>query len=219
MYYSGIANTHTNIFSINDTGIVFPILTSAGNSPKISWSGANDDAAIYYKVATVNNANVGRLVINTNDSSCLIALTQNNADKIYINTNTPSIYPQTTNKGTLGTTNNRWQKVYIGTANSYGDAYTPIYWNNGVPAAVTTIQREAFSFTVPAIAGDPSIINSDSTNVTDNSEVVEIVVETGIQYLNSIITWEIVNGNNNTKQIQLTATVTGTVTGYILFRK
>ena len=219
MYYSGIANTHTNIFSINDTGIVFPILTSAGNSPKISWSGANDDAAIYYKVATVNNANVGRLVINTNDSSCLIALTQNNADKIYINTNTPSIYPWTTNKGTLGTTNNRWQKVYIGTANSYGDAYTPIYWNNGVPAAVTTIQREAFSFTVPAIAGDPSIINSDSTNVTDNSEVVEIVVETGIQYLNSIITWEIVNGNNNTKQIQLTATVTGTVTGYILFRK
>ena len=219
MYYSGIANTHTNIFSINNTGIVFPILTSAGNSPKISWSGANDDAAIYYKVATVNNTNVGRLVINTNDSSCLIALTQNNTDKIYINTNTPSIYPWTTNKGTLGTTNNRWQKVYIGTANSYGDAYTPIYWNNGVPAAVTTIQREAFSFTVPAIAGDPSIINSDSTNVTDNSEVVEIVVETGIQYLNSIITWEIVNGNNNTKQIQLTATVTGTVTGYILFRK
>lgn len=219
MYYSGIANTHTNIFSINDTGIVFPTLTSAGNSPKISWSGANDDATIYYKVATVNNTNVGRLVINTNDSSCLIAFTQNNADKIYINTNTPSIYPQTTNNGTLGTTDNRWQKVYIGTADSYGDAYTPIYWNNGVPAAVTTIQREAFSFTAPAIAGDSSIINIDNTNVTDNSEVVEIVVETNIQYLNSIITWEIVNGNNNTKQIQLTATVTGTVTGYILFRK
>jgi len=44
----------------------------------------------------------------------------------------------------LGASGNRWAKVYVGSADSYGDAYTPIYWNDGVPAAVTPVQYCAF---------------------------------------------------------------------------
>jgi len=40
---------------------------------------------------------------------------------------------------TLGNTTYKWQKLYIGTADSYGDAYTPVYWNDGVPTAVSIV--------------------------------------------------------------------------------
>ena len=52
-------------------------------------------------------------------------------------------YPDTTNTGSLGQTANRWGALYVGTADSYGGASTaPIYWNAGVPAAVTNILLE-----------------------------------------------------------------------------
>jgi len=60
----------------------------------------------------------------------------NNNETMIIDVSVPSIYPYTTGSGTLGRTSNRWGAVYIGSANSYGDLYAPIYWNNGVPAPV-----------------------------------------------------------------------------------
>lgn len=44
----------------------------------------------------------------------------------------------TTNTKTLGTSSARWKAVYIGTADSYGSAYVPIYWNAGVPKACSS---------------------------------------------------------------------------------
>ena len=44
----------------------------------------------------------------------------------------------TTNTKTLGTSTARWKAVYIGTADSYGSAYVPIYWNGGVPTACSS---------------------------------------------------------------------------------
>ena len=37
---------------------------------------------------------------------------------------------------TLGASGNRWGKLYVGTADSYGSTGQPIYWNAGVPAAI-----------------------------------------------------------------------------------
>lgn len=48
-----------------------------------------------------------------------------------------SIVPSTNNARALGTTSLRWSKLYLGSANSYGSAYVPIWWNNGLPQAVT----------------------------------------------------------------------------------
>lgn len=43
----------------------------------------------------------------------------------------------TTNTQQLGTSSNRWKLLEIGTASSYGGTAKPIYWNNGVPTAIT----------------------------------------------------------------------------------
>jgi len=50
------------------------------------------------------------------------------------------IYPTSNGEYNLGASNKRWAKLYVGTTTSYGDAYTPVYWNDGVPAAVTPVQ-------------------------------------------------------------------------------
>ena len=48
-----------------------------------------------------------------------------------------NIQPVSTNTQTLGTSSLRWAKVYIGTANTYGSTTKGVYWNAGVPTAMT----------------------------------------------------------------------------------
>ncbi len=48
-----------------------------------------------------------------------------------------NIQPVSTNTQTLGTSSLRWAKVYIGTADTYGSTTKGIYWNAGVPTAMT----------------------------------------------------------------------------------
>jgi hypothetical protein len=48
------------------------------------------------------------------------------------------LYPYgDSNTKVLGSSSKRWKALYVGTANSYGGTYKPVYWNAGVPAAVT----------------------------------------------------------------------------------
>lgn len=118
-----------------------------------------------------------------------------------------NLIPGANNTKTLGSTSARWSKLYIGTADTHGDAYTPIYWNDGVPTAVTPIQYCAFT------------INSGKTGVklthaafTAASYVTQIVVTSGESNLNSTIAWESAAG-----YINLTCSATsGAVSGYIL---
>lgn len=50
-----------------------------------------------------------------------------------------TLYP-TTNKGVaLGDSSHRWSSLIVGTADSYGSSDTPIYWNAGVPKAITGV--------------------------------------------------------------------------------
>lgn len=45
--------------------------------------------------------------------------------------------PWKTNTYTLGSSAYRWSKLYVGTADTYGSTSQPIYWNAGVPTAIT----------------------------------------------------------------------------------
>lgn len=56
----------------------------------------------------------------------------------------------TSNTQTLGSATNRWSKVYIGNSNTYGSATTPVYWNDGIPTAITSINVPSTS-TVAAL--------------------------------------------------------------------
>ena len=48
-----------------------------------------------------------------------------------------TLQPTSTNTQTLGTSSLRWAKVYIGTADTYGSTTKGVYWNAGVPTAMT----------------------------------------------------------------------------------
>lgn len=149
-----------------------------------------------------------------------IGAAPNNTYQLYVEGNSQfkgNIVPQANQKYSLGegTTPLRWSSIYVGSKNSYGDTYTPIYWNNGVPEEVRTIQQANFTITNSgADAGTATI----STNTSANSMVVEIVVKedsnSHISNLQSPITWGVNNGT-----IVLSATVGGRIDGYVLYTK
>lgn len=47
--------------------------------------------------------------------------------------------PMTNNSKSLGNSSKRWSSVWIGNADSYGSSNLPIYWNNGVPTPVSSL--------------------------------------------------------------------------------
>lgn len=80
-----------------------------------------------------------------------------------------------TNQQSLGLSGQRWKSLYVGTADSYGADNLPIYWNNGVPAAVNAqntannlIDNLSAGSSVP-IDGDTYIASyADGKNATHN---------------------------------------------------
>lgn len=99
----------------------------------------------------------------------------------------------------------------IGSTNEYGDAYTPIYWHEGVPTAVTLTQQCAFT-----IKSGKSGVRLSHAAITVDSYVAEIVITSGESKLNSAISWTSADG-----YIELTcsSTVSGDVTGYIMISR
>ena len=121
----------------------------------------------------------------------------------------------TTSNFQLGATNQRWKKLYVGTADSYGDAYTPIYWNDGVPSKATTILKENFTLGTSSMSAAATVTTTISNNTSADSRVIQIVVTDGMSNLHSVIQWQI----NSSNQIQLSATTQKVVSGYILYIK
>lgn len=154
----------------------------------------------------------------TTTTSASIVFSTNNSERARFNTNghfIPKLPSNSTvSNFSLGITNQRWKALYVGSADSYGDDYTPVYWNDGVPAAAThIIQHSTFTLNT---TNNGSVSIGSGTTVSDEAEVVEIVVNGGYESLLSPISWSIDTLNH---QIVLSATVDGTVTGYILYKK
>ena len=78
--------------------------------------------------------------------------------------------PWKTNAYSLGTSAYRWSKLYIGTADTYGSNTQPIYWNAGVPLALTytanrlyySASTTSFTYTGHYASSDKIAINSTS---------------------------------------------------------
>ena len=135
--------------------------------------------------------------------------TQQNTASFDTSSTDPTLTTRLNYNGHLYATAFSAPNMYIGSNSSYGDAYTPIYWNNGVPATVTTIQKATFSLTT-----SNSGVATINTNTASTSRVIQIVVDSGFSYLKSTVNWAI-----NSDAIQISATVDGTVGGYILYIK
>lgn len=176
-------------------------------SNKIIWQSSYNNAEIYF--AADPTAGAGKLILNSSaNTDSTIAIAFAGEDTAYINYSEPSFYPAITNGGSLGTVDNTWAKLYIGTDSSYGDAYTPIYWNNGAPAVVAPLQYQTFTITNGSHG-----VQLAHTAFTADSYVAQIVITSGEANLNSPIAWA-----SNTGTIQLTCSTapSGDVSGYII---
>lgn len=124
-----------------------------------------------------------------------------------------SLLPMANNFQTLGNTTYKWQKLYIGTADSYGDAYTPVYWNDGVPTAVSIVQKVPFTIN----SGKKGVILTHAS-FTVNSYVIQIIITSGESNLGAGITWTSAGTGSTAGTITLNTTVAvgGNVSGYIL---
>lgn len=133
-----------------------------------------------------------------------------------------NVLPYTDNSYTLGESANRWQKLYIGTADGYGDPYTPVYWNDGVPAAVSPVQK--VEFTINATKRGV-VIKHEAFNAL--SYVLQIVINdtTDANFPDDVLVWSSANpqtgetkGSITLQFLDSNTTVpTGqTISGYIL---
>ena len=118
----------------------------------------------------------------------------------------------------LGNSSLKWnifsEKISFGdSSDTYGDIYTPIYWNNGKPAEVDVVKK--YTFTI-ASGATTAVITPTNTNKA-KSIVTEIVVDSGMAYLNGEINWNVPTTGSNKDKIVLSTTATsGAVGGYIL---
>ena len=76
--------------------------------------------------------------------------------KVYVNgtsrfmdvvTHTGDVNPSATNTYSLGVSGTRWSKLFLGTEDSYGSSTVPVYWNAGVPTAITSYSGNAATAT------------------------------------------------------------------------
>ena len=149
---------------------------------------------------------------STNNAAFLNTITKTDGQNTYY---TVSFHPATSNTGTLGTTSYRWEKLYLGTANGYGDAYQPIYWTNGVPAITYPVQY--FSWTINK---NNYGISFSHACITADSYVLSLVIVSGESYLQAPLTCTSAAGTTaGTLTIQSTAQVTDAVSGYVIIAR
>lgn len=119
-----------------------------------------------------------------------------------------NLVPGANNTKTLGSTDAKWSKLYVGSSESYGNAYQPVYWNDGVPTVSYPVQYSTWSIT----SGDNTATLTGTDIFTEDTYVISLVVTSGEQYLNGPITW---TSAANTLTLS-TAATSGDVEGYVL---
>lgn len=126
--------------------------TDADEHLKFSCSG--------YNYITIPNETTASLAFGrgANSVSTLVKLT------------TTTWQPERTNEISLGESGKRWSKLYVGTADTYGSNTQPIYWNAGVPTAITyTANRLYYPSTVDAFTAGTHYISDTKIAINSTS--------------------------------------------------
>lgn len=108
------------------------------------------------------------------------------------------------NSQNLGSTNARWAKLYIGTADSYGSSTQPIYWNAGVPTAITfTANRLYYSASTTSFTYTDHYASTSKLAINYQNEPTYNFYVNGTSYFHNTVTsnGNIVPSSNNSKNL------------------
>jgi hypothetical protein len=137
IYYVGTKSTNAMITFLDNT------TDASGNGIKIGGGGAVVVGAGESAASLSVTASSETLYLTSDRTINIEACGDTIANRIGMQVTTAGhiipVKAEVANNNTqnLGASDNTWAKLYIGTDSSYGDEYTPIYWNNGAPAVVT----------------------------------------------------------------------------------
>lgn len=196
VYYDGTNNTEFAQIVGSNTNAHQPLISNGAGAP--GWY-----AGLLLQTNTVQNQSPTYSAIFSGSISAVGNIIPQPTITTNENTNESiTTYPS------LGTSSARWSAVHIGEVDKYGDAYTPIYWNNGVPTTITTVQYVEFTIDIGQTG-----VQLTHTAFTTDSYVLQIVVNDGESNLNGPIEWD----SDTAGSIKLKcATTSGAVSGYIL---
>lgn len=128
-----------------------------------------------YNYITIPNEATASLAFGrgANSTSTLIRLTPT------------TLQPERTNEISLGESGIRWSKLYVGTADSYGSNTQPIYWNAGVPTAITyTANRLYYPSTTTAFTAGTHFVSDTKIAINSTSTPNETLYVNGTSYHN-----------------------------------
>lgn len=234
--YASATNTLAQVTAGASTNINQPLISGGAAAPEwyagltLAGNGTQESPydATFNNTVTITGATTLSSTLSVADNSTLtgkvgIGASPDNNYQLYVNGNSQfngNLIPTITNNNadkTLGSSDARWAKLYIGNADNHGDAYTPIYWHEGVPTTVTLVQQCAFT-----INSGKSGVRLTHAAINAKSYVTQIVVSSGESNLNSAISWQSYNGANtgDPGYIELTCSaVSGQVDGYIMISR
>lgn len=98
-----------------------------------------------------------------------------------------------TNAQNLGSSTARWAKLYVGTADTYGSNTQPIYWNAGVPTALTyTINRLYYGESQTSFTYTGHYVSTSKLAINYQNEPTQNFYVNGTAYISGAVT---LNGN------------------------
>lgn len=147
---STLVSKTAGVLSYGDTGPKIDFGTSATGNQRGAIIFTDHDAAgagvSWHFVSNQGDWNVNSKRFVAKTSITIGQNLPNTNYNLYVNGSTylngilnvaSTLQPTSTNTQTLGTSSLRWAKVYIGTADTYGSTTKGVYWNAGVPTAMT----------------------------------------------------------------------------------
>ncbi len=137
--YSGLTGSDvaqpvkTTSLYADGIAIVSPTIASDAGWMRVTGTG---EANTTLEIATGDDGGAGEQIVvrqynTSNEVAREVKLLDTNGQSIM-----RDVLPTTTNTYALGSSTNRWQKVIIGTQDTYGGEAVPIYWNAGVPTPI-----------------------------------------------------------------------------------
>lgn len=213
----------TGILNITDTTDI----TNATNGALIVAGGAYFAKKVQIHDATILNNTLtvdGRVGIGTAPDSATsgdqhalvvngsILIVNSSTNIAHLDINTLRFYPETNNSGSLGlggAAPQRWGALFLGSSDTYGDAYQPVYWSlSGIPAVTYPVQYTLWTIN----SGHTKVTFTGNGIFTTDSYVIALVVTEGFENLNGPLIWT--TGTNSL--VISTIATSGAVSGYVL---